>query len=501
MSASRYYLSTHTLLFSFFFSALLLPAYPASGKSDTAVVEAIEEKLRSDTPLIEQGLDPSVVSRALFEIVGSTQDEFLRAKAVDALVEILPALEEKEAFTEALFHAVFKGETSLVKTLLGGTYSANVRELGLHWSTPLHAAIQGGHNDIVELLLAHGADPNAVDYQGFRPLYRAIEKENVAVINALLDKGVSVNGFTRQLSWGEEDLPLSLASRVKSIELVNLLLARGADVNADPGTGYAPLNIAAHHPEIATRLIEAGANVNRPGNPGGSIPLHNAANGLHDPDESLTVTRLLLDNGADPNRGNSVGRTAMHSAVVGKSLPILEILIDADGDVNRADHFGFTPYGYADAIGEADVMELLKAKGANTEGVGFNDDEPLHRAALRGDLQAVKKLLNEGADATKLSANNWTPLHAAAICVYMLDPEITAALLKNGADPNAKGLNGWTPLHLDSLSGDTRMLRDLLEAGANPALKDEENKTPRDLAVSSGAFSAVKAIDRHTAAP
>ncbi len=494
-------ISIRTLLFSFLLSTSLILAPLASGESDPAAIKAMLEKLHSGAPTSELGSDPLATSRVLLDIIGSTQDEAIQAKAVKALEEIHAERKSKEEFSEALCQAVWKGEVSLVKALLGGPYNADVREPGLHWSTPLHGAIEGGHNEIVEILLAHGADPKAVDYQGFRPLYRAIEKENVAAINALLDKGVSVNGFTRQMSWGEEELPLSMASRVKSIELVNLLLARGADVNADPGTGYAPLNIAAHHPEIATRLIEAGANVNRPGNPGGSTPLHNAANGLHDPAESLTVTKLLLENGADPNRGNSEGRTAVHSAVVGKSLPILEMLIDAGGDVNRADHFGFTPYGYAASIGEADVMELLKAKGAKTEGVGFNDDEPLHRAALRGDLQAVKKLLNEGADATKLSANNWTPLHAAAICVYMLDPEITAILLKHGADPNAKGPHGWTPLHLDSLSGDTRMLRDLLEAGANPALKDEENKTPRDLAVSSGAFSAVKAIDRHTAAP
>ena len=126
-------------------------------------------------------------------------------------------------------------------------------------STALHMASMNGADDIVALLLARGADVNAVDVNGWTPLQVATHHRHVAVVARLLDAGANVNTAV------EGSTALHMASVSGADDVVALLLARGAVVNAVDVNGWTPLVAAMHHRHAAVvaRLLDAGAETKR----------------------------------------------------------------------------------------------------------------------------------------------------------------------------------------------------------------------------------------------
>jgi len=122
-------------------------------------------------------------------------------------------------------------------------------------ATPLHLAATYGHVALVDLLLANGADIDAVGLGG-SPLHRAVLAKEPAMVGLLLDRGADVdavapNGMT----------PLGRAAILGQCESVALLLAHGADVDIADGAGRTPLHWTALHGDCALteRLLAHGA--------------------------------------------------------------------------------------------------------------------------------------------------------------------------------------------------------------------------------------------------
>ena len=119
----------------------------------------------------------------------------------------------------------------------------------------LHAA-QGGHREIVELLIAKSADVNAKDNFGYTPLNWAITRKLIGTANLLRKHGGK---------RGEELPPASLFETLRlDLHWVEDLIAKGADVNAKDRLGETPLFFAARlgRKEIVELLIAKGADVN-----------------------------------------------------------------------------------------------------------------------------------------------------------------------------------------------------------------------------------------------
>jgi uncharacterized protein len=107
--------------------------------------------------------------------------------------------------------------------------------------TPLHLAAHFGHSQVVEMLLAQGADVHAraTNDLGSSPLLWAIMGQDVAAVTLLLEHGADINETTTAGST-----PLHKAAVVGNAALVRLLLARGANVNARNSGGQTPLTHA-----------------------------------------------------------------------------------------------------------------------------------------------------------------------------------------------------------------------------------------------------------------
>ncbi len=178
------------------------------------------------------------------------------------LTTIAVGLLAATAFADPIHDAVEKGNLIGVQTELDKGVDVNAkREDG---STPLHGAAEGGHGEIVELLITAGADLHATTVPmlgggGWIPLHSAARQGHRGIVELLIEMGTDVN--TRD-SAGKSTLHDAVLEGHKGI--VELLINKGADLNAKSGYYGTPLHVAGSigHKEIAELLITNGADLN-----------------------------------------------------------------------------------------------------------------------------------------------------------------------------------------------------------------------------------------------
>lgn len=165
----------------------------------------------------------------------------------------------------ALYVAASLGHLSFCRILLSsGALLDAANDLGY---TPLMAAIEGGHEDVIDFLLKSGANVNPeviarMEVEGLggaSPLYTATRKENLAVIRKLLKRGVDVNRPS-----GNGWTPLKSAAQQGNLEIVKALLDGGADPNIGDNTNYTPLMnaVSGEHEDIVKLLLKFRADPN-----------------------------------------------------------------------------------------------------------------------------------------------------------------------------------------------------------------------------------------------
>jgi ankyrin repeat protein len=217
--------------------------------------------------------------------------------------------------------------------------------------TPLHLFATWGHKEIIELLIAAGADVNAKDKDGRTPLDGALGETA-----DLIRKHGGKNGT--------EDYSIHLAAARGNIEAVKQHLAAGADVNAMSGAdGRTPLNIAATHghKEIAELLIAEGADVNATDENGWTPLLVAAYWG------GKEIAELLIAKGASVNaKGGIGGGTPLHRATQEGYMEIVELLIAKGADVNATDMYRRTPLDMVIGLRRAATIDLLRKHGGKT---------------------------------------------------------------------------------------------------------------------------------------
>jgi uncharacterized protein len=149
-------------------------------------------------------------------------------------------------------------------------------------------------------------------------------------------------------------------------------------------------------------------------------------------------------------------------------------------------HVGALDVFEAAALGDRGRLEeLLDAepiRATEYSGDGFT---ALHFAAFFGWPEAATVLLERGAEVDAFG-RGWmtgTALHSAA---SRLQSDIVRILLEAGANPDVRQSAGWTPLHAAAMNGDLTSLELLLAAGADPHATNDEGRSVSDLANESG---------------
>jgi len=197
-------------------------------------------------------------------------------------------------------------------------------------------------------------------------------------VELLLAKGADVNAKDI-----DGETALHAASKR---EVVELLLAKGADLNARTNDGKTSLMSASGHRDVAEALLEKGADINAKDN-NGETALYIASYCDH-----KDVVELLLAKGADVNAKKSDGSTALHIASSYGRKEIVEALLAKGADVNAKDNDGFTPLYVASYDGHREVVELLLAKGAVVDAKANDGATALYVASQEGHRDVVDVL-------------------------------------------------------------------------------------------------------------
>ena len=314
-----------------------------------------------------------------------------------------------------------------------------------------------------------------------------------------IDQGVGVNTTSPDGATA-----LHWAAHWGATDLAERLLSAGALVDASNELGITPISIACRNGSEAMvdLLLKAKADAKGSEPSGETVLMSCARTG------SLGAVEQLLAAGAEPNSVEvDSGQTALMWAAAGGHWEIVDLLIGAGADVNASSSGKFTPLMFAARTGDLKSAELLLDAGAEVNVATEDGLSPLLIAsasldAITGsDYRLVIEesqheslgalLLDRGADVTQSDQYGMTALHYA---VEMNKPSLLRALLKRDADPNARltqGLpfrrgdyvgreayDGASPFWLAARLGNVEMMRELLDAGADPELRQAWGVTP-----------------------
>ena len=135
----------------------------------------------------------------------------------------------------------------------------------------------------------------------------------------------------------------------------------------------------------------------------------------------------------------------------------------------------------AAALGRVDrLRELLDASPELAQAWSPDRATALHFAAFFRQPEATQLLVGRGADLEAVSPTfgDVTPLHSACASG---ERESARILLEAGAEPNVRQRDSFTPLHAAAQHGDEELARLLLARGADPEARTEDGRKPRDL--------------------
>ncbi|KAF4628877.1 hypothetical protein G7Y89_g9276 [Cudoniella acicularis] len=269
----------------------------------------------------------------------------------------------------------------------------------------LQAAVRGGNIEVIRILLEAQADVNASTSDiPSKPLELAVEKNRSDMVRLLLANGASVNPTPGVKSPATTALGQALDRFSVNEDIVEDLIAAGADVNRGCSNHGLPLSAAAKNFYLTKRLLDAGANVNGE-SPGRPTALQKTCNG-----PNIDIIKLLLDAGADINAPASPerGRTALQAAVQCGKTPIINLLLQHGADCNAlaAKSYGGTALQLAAMEGRISIVLLLLRAGAeiNAAPSTTGGRTALEAAAEHGRLDVVSLLLKNDTDGDGLDA-------------------------------------------------------------------------------------------------
>uniref|UniRef100_A0A8C8CE94 Kinase D-interacting substrate of 220 kDa n=1 Tax=Oncorhynchus tshawytscha TaxID=74940 RepID=A0A8C8CE94_ONCTS len=314
-------------------------------------------------------------------------------------------------------------------------------------------------------------------------LFSYVEEENLAALKAHLDKFKEVDGRS-----DNGQTPLMLASEQGSIEIVQELIRRGANVNLDDVDCWSALICAAKegHVDVVKELLESSAYMEHRDMGGWTALMWTAYKGR------VEVTKVLLDNGANPNTtGQQYSVYPIIWAAGRGHAEIVQVLLENGAKVNCSDKYGTTPLIWAARKGHFDCVMHLLENGADVDQEGANSMTALIVAVKGGFTEVVKELLKRNPNVNMTEKDGNTALMIAAKEGYT---EIVQDLLDAGTYVNIPDRSGDTVLIGAVRGGHVEIVRALLHKYADIDIRGQDNKTALYWAVEKGNATMVRDI-------
>jgi ankyrin repeat protein len=396
--------------------------------------------------------------------------------------------------------AVYDGNAAEVTRLLRA--GADVSIANNYGATAMGLAAEVGNAEMIALLLEAGANADSPNPEGQTALMAVARTGNVKAAELLLNAGAAVDAREK---WGGQTA-LMWASARRHPEMMRLLIAKGADVNARSAVRDYQRHVTA---EGRPKSLDSG----------GLTPLLYAAR-----ENCLACVNVLLESKADINLPDPDDVSPLLVAIMNANWDLAQQLIQAGADVNQWDIFGETPLFIAVNLrnrmdgGRASIdpmnkttglaiVKLLLERGANpnmqlffkpanlTGSTNTRGATPLIRAANNADVEVVKLLLEHGADATVYMADRQTPIHAvlAGRAPEAQAVEVIKVLHDAGTDVNVIALinhpeeiRGGTALHYAVRKRYKEVIKALASYGIDLNATDQDGLSALDYTQSRG---------------
>ncbi|XP_066142008.1 serine/threonine-protein phosphatase 6 regulatory ankyrin repeat subunit B isoform X3 [Euwallacea fornicatus] len=399
----------------------------------------------------------------------------------------------------ALHLAALNGYVHLVKFLIKD-HNAVIDILTLKKQTPLHLAAGAGQIEVCKLLLELGADIDATDEDGQKPIHAACQNNFSEVAKLFLQQHPSLVMATTK----HGNTCAHIAAAQGSVTVIEELMKfdrQGVISARNKVTDATPLQMAAEggHAEVVKALVRAGASVTDE-NKGGFTAVHLAAQHGH-----LQVLEVLRSSNNLRVTSKKLGVTPLHvAAYFGQADTVRELLTHVPGTVKSdspngaslvpalGNESGMTPLHLASFSGKENVVRLLLNSAgvqvdAATHENGYN---PMHLACYGGHVTVVGLLLSRSAELLESKDRHGkTGLHIAATHGHY---QMVEVLLGQGAEINAADRNSWTPLHCASRAGYVEVVKLLVESGASPKTQTNLGAVPIWFAASEGHHSVLE---------
>uniref|UniRef100_A0A665UC34 Kinase D-interacting substrate of 220 kDa B-like n=1 Tax=Echeneis naucrates TaxID=173247 RepID=A0A665UC34_ECHNA len=313
-------------------------------------------------------------------------------------------------------------------------------------------------------------------------LFSHVEEENLPALRAHLDRFKEVDGRS-----DNGQTPLMLAAEQGSLEIVQELIRRGANVNLDDVDCWSALISAAKegHLEVVKELLENSAYIEHRDMGGWTALTWAAYKGR------IEVTKVLLEHGANPNTTGQYSVYPIIWAAGRGHATIVKVLLQNGAKVNCSDKYGTTPLIWASRKGHFDCVMHLLESGADVDQEGANSMTALIVAVKGGYTEVVKELLKRNPNVNMTDKDGNTALMIAAKEGYT---EIVQDLLDAGTYVNIPDRSGDTVLIGAVRGGHVEIVRALLHKYADIDIRGQDNKTALYWAVEKGNATMVRDI-------
>ena len=343
-----------------------------------------------------------------------------------------------------------KGDPLVVAAATMGNYAA-VEELifsgadvnqtnAFTKDTALLRSLYNGHTEIAQRLVASGADINAVNNYKHSPLYVALEKQNVDMIDLFLTNGVKE---------GLSSAYLFRSVAAKNETGVIAMLKGGVNPNVSNEKGNTPLIISASLGDLPSvqDLLAYRADLNA-ANKDGNTALIYAARYNHPQVIKMMLLPQTMQTPLDVNAQNKLGETALYWGAAKGHVEVVKRLLAAGADPTIAAKNGLVPSAVAQKNGRSKVLEWFNKDVREVENAVIEQDnaeilakrneeekknkkDDIFTAVAKGDKGRVEELLLQ--DRFILKSKNKAGLTPFLVAVENGKTEMADYLLEQGA--------------------------------------------------------------------
>ncbi|KAH9477185.1 hypothetical protein JR316_0011104 [Psilocybe cubensis] len=323
----------------------------------------------------------------------------------------------------ALQAACFQGHEQIINILL--KHGADVNVQGGYFGNALQAASSGGHEQIVNILLQHNADVNVQGGFYRNALQAASSGGHEQIVNILLKHGAYVNA-----QGGYYGNALQAASFQGHEQIFKILLQCGADVNDQRGEYGNALQAASSggYEQIVNILLKYNVDVNAQGGHYGSA-LQAASYHGHE-----QIVNILLANGADVDFQDDSYGSALQGASFQDHEQIVNILLKYGADINAQGGVYGNALQAASSEGQEQIVNILLEHGANVNAQAGVYGNALQAASSGGQEQIVNILLKHGAYVNAQGGEHGNALQGALGTYWGPYMHVAEILLDNNAD-------------------------------------------------------------------